>query len=367
MKVPFFSFSSTNSMIRKEILQSFEDFFDNSSYILGDNVRLFEQKYAQFNEVKYCIGSSNGLDALVNCLHTLNIGTGDEVIVPSNSFFATALSVQIAGAKVVFAEPDPFTFNIHPENIKTAITPSTKAIIPVHLYGQACRMDEIMTIAKQHGIHVIEDNAQAQGATFNEKKTGSFGSINATSFYPTKNLGALGDAGAITTDDEQLSIKARAYRNYGSSKKYYHEVIGENNRLDECQAGFLTVKLNYLEKWNQERISNAALYTGLLTGIEGLITPALAKGSTSVYHLYVIQTEQREKLMQHLSDKDIGTLIHYPVPAHLQKAFTFMKYKEGAFPIAEKQSASVLSLPLFPGIKKEQIEYVCEQIKLFFA
>jgi dTDP-4-amino-4,6-dideoxygalactose transaminase len=253
MKIPFLSFEPANEKIKTEIKQAFDAFFDSKWYVLGKSVEQFEKEYATFNEVKHCIGVSNGLDALHISLKVLNIGPGDEVIVPSNTYIATALAVSYVGATPVFVEPRVDTYNLDPEKLEAAITNKTKAIMPVHLYGQACEMEAIMAIAEKHNLFVIEDNAQSQGAKYRNKITGSWGHINGTSFYPGKNLGALGDAGAVTTNEADLAKKAFVLRNYGSQKKYYNEVIGYNMRLDECQAAFLSVKLKYLNEWTEQR------------------------------------------------------------------------------------------------------------------
>jgi dTDP-4-amino-4,6-dideoxygalactose transaminase len=294
MTVPFVSFKPTNALIKEEILQAFEHFFDNGWYVLGESLQQFEQQYADFNHVKHCIGVSNGLDALHIALKALGVGDGDEVIVPSNTYIATALAASYVGAKPVFVEPDLSTYNIDHRKVEQAINDRTKAIIPVHLYGQACEMDVIMQIAAKHNLFVVEDNAQAQGARFNDKLTGSFGHINGTSFYPGKNLGALGDAGAVTTNGSELARKAAVLRNYGSQKKYFNEIIGYNMRLDECQAAFLSVKLRYLTQWTMQRQEIAEKYNNALCGIGDLILPATAPGATHVYHLYVVRTPHRE-------------------------------------------------------------------------
>lgn len=365
MKIPFLSFEETNRKIKPEILRSFEEFFDRSWYVLGDSVKKFEQEYAIFNNVDHCIGISNGLDALHIALKTLEIGPGDEVIIPSNTFIASALAVSYTGAKPVLVEPDKDTYNIDPRKIEVAITPKTKAIMPVHLYGQACEMNAIMAIAQKHNLFVVEDNAQSQGATFNGKITGSFGNINGTSFYPGKNLGALGDAGALTTNNSELAHKANAFRNYGSTKKYYNEVIGFNMRLDECQAAFLSVKLQYLKDWTRERQQIASWYDEALAGNKELTLPATAENATHVYHLYVIRTKKRDELQSHLAGKGIGTLIHYPVPIHLQEAYNNLGFKKRDFPIAEEIANTCLSLPMWPGIAKAMVEEVCEVINKF--
>jgi dTDP-4-amino-4,6-dideoxygalactose transaminase len=366
MKIPFLSFEPINKKIKEEILSSFENFFDNAWYVLGEQVKNFEKEYASFNQIKNCVGVSNGLDALHIALKTLGIGDGDEVIVPSNTYIATPLAVSYVGATPVFVEPDIHTYNIDPLKIEAAITSKTKAIMPVHLYGQACEMKSIMAIAKKHNLFVVEDNAQAHGATYGEKLTGSWGNINGTSFYPGKNLGAFGDAGAVTTEDAELAQKAMALRNYGSQKKYYNEVIGFNMRLDECQAGFLSVKLKYLKKWTEQRQEIAGWYNETLKGIDDLILPSVAKNATHAYHIYVVRTKRRNALQKHLSKNGIGTLIHYPIPPHLQEAYQHLGFKKGDFPIAEEIADTCLSLPIWPGMRREQIDSVCHVIKVFY-
>lgn len=366
MEVPFVSFGPMNQRIRAEVLKSFETFFDNQWYILGKEVENFEKQYAEFNHTKFCVGTSNGLDALYVALKSLGIGAGDEVIVPSNTFIATLISISNVGATPVMVEPEITSYNIDPTKIEAKISARTKAIIPVHLYGQSCSMDAIMTIAAKHKLFVIEDNAQAHGATYDGKITGSFGNINATSFYPGKNLGALGDAGAITTNDADLAEKAKMIRNYGSKTKYYHDVIGYNMRLDECQAGFLSIKLKYLNEWTKDRIDIAKRYDVALKGVGDIITPQIAAKASHVYHLYVIRTEKREKLKEYLASKGIGTLIHYPVPPHLQKAYQGLNIKEGDLPISEELHRTVLSLPMFPGLTQQQQEKVVEAVKSFY-
>lgn len=365
--IPFLSFNEVNKKIKSDILKSFENFFDQGWYVLGERVKSFETEYAHFNNVHYCIGVSNGLDALHIALKALNIGTGDEVIVPSNTYIATALAVSYVGATPVFVEPDINTYNLDPQKIELAITSRTKAIMPVHLYGQACQMEAIMAIAEKHNLFVIEDNAQSQGAAFHNKLTGTWGHINGTSFYPGKNLGALGDAGAVTTNDPSLAHQATILRNYGSQKKYYNDVIGYNMRLDECQAGFLSIKLRYLDDWTRQRQQIAGWYNELLNGVGDLILPAVTEGATHVYHLYVVRTSGREDLIKHLEESGIGTLIHYPVPPHLQKAYAHLKHNKGDFPIAEEIADTCLSLPLWPGMTLQHVTEVSDKIKTFFG
>jgi len=366
MNIPFLSFSSTNATIRDESLKAFEQVFDKSWYVLGDAVSGFEKEYASFNDVNFCIGTSNGLDALHLALKSVGVSPGDEVITPSNSFIASALAISYTGAIPIFAEPNIQTYNIDPAEIEKHITAKTKAIMPVHLYGQACEMDRIVDIAGKHDLYVIEDNAQAQGAAFKNKKTGSFGNVNATSFYPGKNLGALGDAGAVTTNDLMLAQKVRMLRNYGSIEKYQHDCIGYNMRLDEIQAALLSVKLKYLDSWTKERQQIAGWYDEALKNIDEIILPVVAADCTHVYHLYVIRTRKRNELREYLAKNNIGTLIHYPVSTHLQKAYRDLGHKKGDFPIAEEIASTCLSLPLFPGLSQKEVLFVAGTIKKFF-
>ena len=366
MTVPFLSFEPAHKKIKSEMLAAFEEFFDGNWYVLGKRVQQFEHEYALFNEVSNCVGISNGLDALHIALKALGIKAGDEVIVPSNTYIATLLAVTYVGATPVLVEPDVHTYNINPEKIEAAITSKTKAIMPVHLYGQACEMEAIMAIAEKHGLKVIEDNAQAQGASYKGKLTGSWGHINGTSFYPGKNLGALGDAGAITTNDSSLAQAAAVLRNYGSEKKYHNDVVGYNMRLDECQAAFLSVKLKYLPEWTRQRQAIAQWYNEALEGIGDLILPVVADGATHVYHLYVVRTRQRDGLQQHLQKNGIGTLIHYPIPPHLQGAYKDLGFKKGDLPIAEELADTCLSLPMWPGITAADVAYVAQHLMEFY-
>ncbi|GIV35625.1 MAG: aminotransferase [Cyclobacteriaceae bacterium] len=333
-----------------------------TGFILGNELRKFETEYARYNHTRYAIGVSNGLDALTLSLRALGIGPGDEVIVPSHTFIATLLAVTHVGATPVLVEPRMETYNINPDLIERAITKRTKAIIPVHLYGQACEMDSIMRIAKAHNLFVVEDNAQAHGALWNRKMTGSWGHANATSFYPGKNLGALGDGGAVTTDDEGLAEHIAMLRNYGSKEKYYNEVPGYNNRLDELQAAFLRVKLRYLDEWTRQRQEIACWYNNALQSVTGITLPYTHPQATHSYHLYVIRTAKRDAVQDRLRQKGIGTMIHYPVPPHLQKAYRYLGHKPGDFPIAEELAKTVLSLPLWPGMNRNMIKATAEHL-----
>jgi dTDP-4-amino-4,6-dideoxygalactose transaminase len=366
MNIPFVDFTPSNQQFREKALAVMQQVFDKGWYILGEQVQEFEKEYATYHNVKHCIGVANGLDALHIALRIKGIGKGDEVIVPSNTYIATVLAISFVGAKPVFAEPNPLTYNIDPQRIEEAITAQTKAIIPVHLYGQACEMDAIMQIAKKHNLYVVEDNAQAQGAMYNGRKTGAFGHVNATSFYPSKNLGALGDAGAITCDDDAFAYKCRVMRNYGSQKRYYNEVIGLNSRLDEMQAALLRIKLQYLDQWNAERNTIAQIYLNQLQNTGDVILPVTADKATHIFHLFVIRTQHRNALQEHLQKNGIQTVIHYPVPPHLQECYQHLGYKKGDFPVAETLADTCLSLPIFAGMTETQIQYVCNTIKKFF-
>jgi dTDP-4-amino-4,6-dideoxygalactose transaminase len=365
MTVPFLSFTPQHAPIRGEILEAIAGVYDKQWYVLGEQVQAFEAAYSHFNQVGHTVGVANGLDALHLALEALGVGPGDEVLVPSNTYIATWLAVSFVGGVPVPVEPNPQTYNLDPARLEAAITPRTKGIMPVHLYGQACEMGPIMDVAARHGLWVVEDNAQAQGAAWQGQPTGSFGQANGTSFYPGKNLGALGDAGAITTNDAVLAGKLRTLRNYGSQQKYYNEVIGHNSRLDELQAAVLRVKLRQLPAWTGQRQQVAQLYDEQLAGVGDLLLPAVAAGATHVYHLYVVRTAHRAALQQHLTEQGIGTLIHYPVPPHLQQAYAQLGLAAGSFPIAEELAATCLSLPMWPGMEAAHVRAVVEAVQSF--
>lgn len=366
MNIPFLNFEPMHNEVHDELQAAFNSVLKSNWFVLGNHVNQFETEYADFNQVKHVIGVSNGLDALHLSLLALGITKGDEVIVPSNTYIATVLAVSYVGATPVFVEPNIETYNIDVEKIEAAITNKTRAIMPVHLYGQACQMDKIQDLAQKHNLFIIEDNAQSQGASFNGKLTGSFGNLNGTSFYPGKNLGALGDAGAVTTNDEELANKIRVLRNYGSNKKYFNETIGYNMRLDELQAAFLSVKLKQLAKWTAQRQEIASYYNELLKDIPGLILPKTAENATHSYHLYVIRTKNRDELQKHLTDNGIGTMIHYPIPPHLQEAYSHLGFKRGDFPIAEELADTMLSLPMWPGISGNELNGISKFILKHF-
>ncbi len=366
MHVPFFSLSAQHDLIRLDLDSGLRKVIDGGHFILGEEVASFEKEYATYSGVKYCVSVANGLDALHICLASLGVGPGDEVIVPALTCAPTWMAVSKAGAVPVPVDADETTFNIDVRKINAAIGAKTKAIVPVNLYGMPADLKAISIIANAKRIFVVEDNAQAHGGKIGEKKTGSFGVVNATSFYPTKNLGALGDGGAITTDDALLAIKAAQLRNYGSSQRFVNETIGINSRLDEMQAAVLRIKLRHLEHWNAERKALALIYRSLLEGIGDLIMPSESDHVQSANHLFVACTQQREALRTHLLGCGIETDVHYPIPPHIQKAYKHLGYKPGDFPIAERICNTILSLPLWPGMREEQIVYVGDAVKKFF-
>jgi dTDP-4-amino-4,6-dideoxygalactose transaminase len=363
VKVPFLDFTAPYEELKTGLDEAYFRFMRSAWYVLGREVEAFEQEFADFCGVKYCVGVGNGLEALHLVLRACDIGPGDEVIVPSNTYIATWLAVSYAGAVPVPVEPDPRTFNLDPKRIEAAITPKTKAIMPVHLYGQPADMDPILHVARQHGLKVIEDNAQAQGARYKGRRTGSLGDAAGNSFYPGKNLGAFGEAGAVTTHDAELADRVRTLRNYGSKKKYYNEVKGYNSRLDELQAAFLRVKLGKLDEWNARRRTVAAQYLAELAGLPDLTLPFVPEWAEPVWHLFVVRHPKRDALQQKLTDAGIGTLIHYPVPPHLSGAYADAGWKRGAFPIAEELADTVLSLPMGPHLAKEQAGHAVKETK----
>lgn len=365
--IPFLNFSGIHDPIKTEMLQAVERVMDSKWFILGQEVTAFEKEFAEYCNVEYAIGVNSGLDALIIALKALGIGPGDEVIVASNAYIACWNAIHAVGAKIIPVEPDPITFNINPNHVHKVITPSTKAIMAVHLYGRACAMDSLGDIARLHHLAVIEDNAQAHGATFNAARTASIGHINATSFYPGKNLGALGDGGMVTTSSKELAEFAFSYRNYGSTVKYTNTQIGINSRLDEMQAAILRVKLKRLEKWNKERVEIAQTYHDALNGIENIGLPEMLTDGSHVYHIFNIIVKQRDQLQKHLKECGIGTLIHYPIPPHLQEAYKDFGFHKGDFPIAERLANESLSLPIYPGLQRDDVLYICEKIKAFLG
>lgn len=362
MKVSFLDFVGPYEELKPELDAAYERFMRSAWYILGKECEAFEQEFAAYCCSKYCIGVGNGLEALHLLLRAYGVGKGDEVIVPSNTYIATWLAVSYADATVVPVECDSRTFNLDPARIEAAITPRTKAIMPVHLYGQTADMDPLMAIAAKYGLKVIEDNAQAQGARYKGRRTGSLGHAAGHSFYPGKNLGAYGDGGAITTDDAAVADRVRTLRNYGSKKKYYNEVKGYNSRLDEMQAALLRVKLKVLDQWNQRRAVVAQRYLQGMKPAAGLVLPFVPAWAEPVWHLFVIRHPNRDALQQKLNAAGIGTLIHYPVPAHLSGAYADAGWKRGDFPLAEAAADTVLSLPIGPHVSAEQAGMVIEAV-----
>lgn len=365
MNVLFASFEAMHSEIRQQLDEAYCQVMDSNYFIQGQACQKFEEEFADYCGVKYCIGVGNGLDALMLILRALEIGSGDEVIVPSNTYIATALAVSYVGATPIFVEPDISTFNIDPALIEAKITKKTKAIMAVHLQGRPADMDSINLIASKYGLKVIEDAAQAHGARYKGKRVGSLGDAAGFSFYPGKNLGALGDSGCVTTNNKELADKVRALGNYGSDYKYHHIYKGVNSRLDEMQAAFLSVKLKQLDKWNEERRRIANRY---LTEIKNPLI-RLPKASDDeyehIYHVFVIRCSKRDELESYLKENGIGTLKHYPIPMHLQGAYSDLALKEGDLPIAEKISRTVLSIPMYYGMTEEQISYVINKINSF--
>ena len=361
MKIPFVSFRPMENELNGGLHSAFGRVFARSWYIGGVEDKAFEETFAEYCNVKFCIGVGNGLDALMLILKALGIGEGDEVIVPSNTYIATALAVTYVGAKPVFVDPDIRTFNINPELIEAAVNEYTKAIMPVHLYGQACDMEPIMKIAREYGLRVVEDCAQAHGAAYKGQKVGTFGDASGFSFYPGKNLGALGDAGAVITNNKALADKIRALANYGSDYKFHHIYKGSNSRLDELQAAFLSIKLQHLERMNVERRRIAEMYTEGIRNSK-VIVPYVNPDCIPVWHIYGIRCKERDVLEKHLNDKGIGTSKHYPIPIHRQDCYKDLDIPVGALPIAEEISSTELSLPMYYGMTDEEVQYVIEAV-----
>lgn len=364
MKVPFVSFLPMEMELNSVLRNAFDRVLSSSWYINGMEDKRFEEAFAQYCGARYCVGVGNGLDALMLILKALGIGEGDEVILPSNTFIATSLAVTYVGARPVFVEPDIRTFNIDPVLIESAITEHTRAIIPVHLYGQACDMDPIMYIAGKYDLRVVEDCAQAHGGTYKGRKVGTFGDAAGFSFYPGKNLGALGDAGAVVTNDSELSERVRCLGNYGSENKYHHVLKGNNSRLDELQAAFLLAKLPHLDRMNAERRRIAGLYNERIVN-QKVIKPFVNSECVPVWHIYGIRCDERDALEKHLSDRGIGTNKHYPTPIHLQACYNDLGLTKGSLPVAEQISTTELSLPMYYGMTDEEVQYVIDSVNDF--
>lgn len=363
MNVQFIDLSEQYKTVKDEIDSGLKKVFEKGNFILGDEAKKFENDFARYCGVQYGVGVNSGTDALYLALAALDVKPGDEIILPAFTFIATALCVSYAGAKPVFIDVEEETFNIDPTKLKKAINAKTKAIIPVHLYGQPANMNEINAIASQHGLTVIEDAAQSHGATYNGKKVGSLGPIGCFSFYPTKSLGAFGDAGMIVTDDSKIFEKCRMLRDYGRKGRYEHTIKGYNSRLDTIQAVVLLSKLKHLDQWNQMRNAKAKLYQDLLGGIDGLVLPQIKPDRTHVFQTFAVRVKNRETVLTKMKEKGIDVLIHYPIPLHLQEAYAELEYQKGDFPVSERLADEELSLPMFPHITSQQVEYVAKSLK----
>ena len=365
IKVPFLDLKAQYAAIKEEVTPAIQRVLDTTAFASGPAVNAFEKNFASFCECEHAAGVGSGTEALWLALLALDIGPGDEVITVANTFIATTEAISFVGATPVLVDIDPVTYNIDPALIEAAITPRTKAIMPVHLYGQAADMDPIMEIARRRQLAVIEDASQAHGARYKGRTVGSIGDAGCFSFYPGKNLGAFGEAGAVTTNDADLAARVRRLRDHGQSKKYYHAEIGWNGRMDGIQGAVLDVKLRRLRQWNVQRRQNARRYDELLKGVAGVVVPKEVPFVESVYHLYVIRVEKRDELLEWLRERDIFCGIHYPIPIHLQNAYAELGLGEGSFPVAERCAHEILSLPMFAELEDKQIEFVAEQVDRF--
>jgi dTDP-4-amino-4,6-dideoxygalactose transaminase len=366
MTVPFLDLKAAYLELKTELDAVFDRVMNSGWYILGEEVEAFEKEFAGYCGAKHCVGVGNGLDALILVLRGYGIGTGDEVIVPANTYIASWLAVSYVGAVPVPVEPDPETYNLDPDKIESALTQRTRAIMPVHLYGQPAEMEQICGLGRRKGLHVVEDAAQAQGASYQGRRAGSLEDGAAGySFYPTKNLGAFGDAGAIVTNDSELAERVRVLRNYGSRTKYHNEVKGMNSRLDPLQAGFLRVKLKHLDNWNARRRSIAHRYLEELAGVTDLTLPVVAEAAEPSWHLFVVRHPRRDALQEHLKRAGVGSLVHYPIPPHLSGAYAERDGKPGDYPLTEEIAATVLSLPIGPHLSPEAVTQVVRAVRDF--
>ncbi len=350
-------------MYQKEFEDKAIEVLRSGWYVLGNEVKSFEDEFAAYVGAKHCVGLASGLDALWIAFRILGIGAGDEVIVQGNTYIASVMGITMNGAIPVFVEPDEY-YNIDASKIEEKITDKTKAVLVVHLYGQASNMGSIVEMCKKHNLRLVEDCAQSHGATFDGQQTGTFGDIGCFSFYPSKNLGAFGDAGAIVTNDDQIDIDTRVFRNYGSEKRYYNKVVGANSRLDELQAGLLRVRLSHLDELLEEKKQIAERYLSELAS-DKIRLPKVREGATHTWHQFVIKSDYRDELIKYLDDKEIGTIIHYPIPPHLSEAYRYLGFKEGSFPITEGYAKTVLSIPMYNGMTKEEQDYVIKAINEF--
>lgn len=365
-RVPFVDLQTQYAHLRADIQPAIEKVMARAAFILGEEVAEFEKAFAAFVGAKECVGVASGCDALLCGLKALGVGPGDEVITVANTYIATALAISFAGARPVLVDCLEDTYEINPAAVEAAVTKRTKAIIPVHLYGQAADMDPLIALARKHELKIVEDAAQAHGAQYKGRSCGALGDVGCFSFYPGKNLGAYGDGGAVVSDDPAVAQYAKLFRNYGQPKKYHHEVIGWNSRLDTVQAAVLSVKLKHLASWNEKRRAHAERYRQGLKGLP-LSLQAVAPGNTHVYHLFVVRTPQRDKLIDFLQAKGVSCVIHYPIPIHLQKAYADAGYAKGSFPVAERLAGEILSLPMFPELAADQMDYVCACVREFFG
>lgn len=364
MTIPFLDLQSPYQELKIELDEAYQRVMDSGWYILGKEVAAFENEFSAYCGTNHCVGVGNGLEALYLIIKAYNIGPGDEVIVPANTYIATWLAITHAGATPVPVEPDERTYNINPLNIEQAITTKTKAIMAVHLYGQPADMDPIKALANKYGLKIFEDCAQAHGASYKGQKAGSLGDAAGFSFYPGKNLGAFGDGGAVTTNDSELATRIKTLRNYGSQIKYHNEVLGFNSRLDELQAALLRVKLSKLDEWNERRMKVARQYLLELNKHPDLILPFVPEWAEPVWHLFVIRHSHRDALQKALTEAGIGTMIHYPIPPHLQPAYSDLRKRSNCFSITERIHNEVLSLPIGPHLLSEQVNLICSSVKL---
>jgi len=363
MEVLFLDLKTQNSILKAEILPLWEEILESAGFVGGKHVIAFEEEFAKVCSVEHCIAVNSGTDALRFIFLGLNLKPDDEVITVPNTFIATTEAISQAGGKIVFVDVDQYTYNMDPSKLESAITPKTKGIVPVHLYGQTADMDPILAIAEKNGLWVVEDACQAHLAEYKGRKAGSMGIAAAFSFYPGKNMGACGEAGAVTTNSIDIANKTRMLRDHGQAKKYYHEMEGFNGRCDALQSAALRIKIKYLPKWNEARRKNAEYYIEHLKGIDNIVLPKVAEGCLPIYHLFVIQVDQRDSVAESLKQKNIATGLHYPVPLHLQKAYAFLKIPEGTFPVTEAYAKRLLSLPMFPELNEDQISYVCNCLR----
>ena len=364
MHVPFLNLASQFATLKNELLPAVEQVLAGGHYVLGPNVTEFEKELSSYVGARHGVGVNSGSDALTLALRALDIGPGDEVITTPFTYIAPAEAIHQTGARIVFADIDPDTFNIDPAEVARKITPRTKAIIPVHLFGQAADLDALRALSESHGIRIVEDCAQAIGTRYNGQPVGSIGTVACFSFYPTKNLGADGDGGMLTTNDEGLARKLRMLRVHGIERRYYHDLHGYNSRLDELQAAILRVKLKHLDTWDKRRTAIAERYDKGLAGLP-VLPPTRASKSTHVFHVYAIRTKQRDALEKHLGDAGVPTIIYYPLPLHLQRVYADLGHREGAFPKAEELARRILPLPIYPELTNEQVDYVVNTIREF--